>query len=32
MSRDVLNKLEFRVKQGFAVVSYLLGSGSLDAS
>ena len=31
-SRDVLNKPEFWVKQGFAVVSYLLGSGSLNAS
>ena len=31
-SRDVLNKPEFWVKQGFTVVSYLLGSGSLNAS
>ena len=31
-SREVLNKPEFWVKQGFAVVSYPLGSGSLHAS
>ena len=31
-SRDVLNKPEFWVKQGFAVVSYLLDSRSLHAS